>query len=465
MHISPAIFRKYDIRGTYPEELNPEIVNAIVARLGFWWNSHRAKSKLIILGHDARISSDLFYRVAWRTLKTYPNLKVLPVGLITTPMLYYLVSSRRAVGGLLITASHSPVNYNGMKVVGEAAVNVSGVQMGKWLEQYKLPERHRIFAWDNPVPKPLENYYSDYANFLSRIPKKINQPLKIVLDCSNSPAGLVAAKIHTPNLKISLLNTKPDGSFPAHGPNPLRPGALDQLKRAVKKQRADFGVAVDGDADRAVFVDDCGCPVHPDVAAYLLMRDFRPPFVMDARTGWLVRNSLQKIFLSQVGHTNVKKVIRAHRANFGAETSGHFFFKNQFGRTLAYNDSALQAIMHLVHILSKIKARHQSLSDVLSSLPRSARGEVNFEVKKWLPIKSRLERAYPKRYFSITHLDGLTVEDKKSPPDFWFNIRPSNTEPILRLSVEAREKNILESELIKLTKIIRPVKSERQGVM
>ena len=164
MHLTPSIFRKYDIRGTYPAEINPEVVNVIVARLGQWFSSKRTKSKVIILGHDARSSSEVLYRAAWQTLKTYPGLTVLPAGLITTPMLYYLVSSRHAEGGLLITASHSPIAYNGMKVVREAAVNISGITIGEWLEKYKLPASHKISDLSTPVPKPASNLHQDYAD-------------------------------------------------------------------------------------------------------------------------------------------------------------------------------------------------------------------------------------------------------------------------------------------------------------
>lgn len=461
MHIIPSIFRKYDVRGVYPKEINSEVVSAIAFQFGRKISDKLKKPRPVILGHDPRDSSEELYRAAWQTLTTFPKLKVIPVGLVTTPMLYYLVGSHHAAGGLLITASHSPIEFNGLKAVQEAAVNISGITLGEWVMSTML---YPIFSKIYPVPKPSQNYYLDYANFLSKVAGKINKPLKVVVDCSNSPAGKVLKYIKIPKIKLALINTRPDGRFPAHGPNPLKPGALNQLKIKVKKMRADLGAALDGDADRAVFIDDLCRPVHPDVAAFLLMQSFKPPFVMDARVGWLVRRSKYRILLSAVGHTSVKKVIRTHDAHFGAETSGHFFFRNQFGKTISYNDSGLQAIMHALKGIARLKKKGESLSKWIDGLPRSYRGEVNYVVKSWPPIKARIEKAYSSKHFRLSRLDGVTIEDKNKPASFWFNLRPSNTEPILRLSIEARGKDVLEQELKKLERIIRPLRSERQGV-
>lgn len=299
------------------------------------------------------------------------------------------------------------------------------------------------------INKIMTKYQKTYVKFLREF-VKFKKPLKVVFDCSNGISSLIIGQLKNKNLKTVLINAKPDGNFPAHGPNPLVKGAMNDLKKAVLKNRADLGVIFDGDGDRAFFVDNKGRFVDPDEVAYLLIWSLKPKKVVyDVRTGWLIRklpitNYQLQITESKVGHYFIKKLMREKDIKFGCEQSGHYYFKKFF-----YADSGILAAIEVINAVSKLPYKFSDFIDLSPCYFRS--GELNIGIMKYeLGIMNKLlkkiENKYKRQSVKISHLDGLSMEF-----DGWrFNLRPSNTEPLARLNVEATNKKTL----AKQTKIL-----------
>ncbi len=299
------------------------------------------------------------------------------------------------------------------------------------------------------------DYIQLYANFLKKF-LKTQRPLKVVFDCSNGSAGAVLLRIMNKELGINILNSRADGNFPGHGPNPLAKGAMRQLQMAVLKNRADLGVIFDADGDRLFLIDNLGRPVSADETGYLLLRELKPKkFVIGPIAGMLLKDSRYQIldsefFISRVGHFYFKNLMREKKIPLGLEHSGHYYFWfPEFGG--AVWDSGILAAIRILNFVSKLKT---PLSEYLDKLPKYYRsGEINFELKNQkskIKIMEKIERFYRKQKAKISKLDGLTAEF----PDFWVNVRPSNTENLLRLNLEAKNKKILQRELKILKKLI-----------
>ncbi len=290
-----------------------------------------------------------------------------------------------------------------------------------------------------------------YAKFLKKFLKP-EKPLKVVFDCSNGTAGSVLNKLlkaKSSKLQAIFLNEKPDGNFPAHGPNPLEFNALKQLQNEVKKQKADLGVIFDGDGDRTGFIDNKGHRVDSDVIASLLIWHLKPKIVViDVLIGNLIKkisaqNSYFSFYVSPVGHYSIKKFMVNKKADFGYEHSGHYYFKKFY-----YDVSGILAAIEVINAVSKLPYSLANFVDLLSQYYRS--GELNFKVKNPQEILKKIERKlkihYSKLITQNSHLDGLTMEFS----DWWFNLRPSNTEPLIRLNIEATSKNILNQKIKEL---------------
>lgn len=288
------------------------------------------------------------------------------------------------------------------------------------------------------------NYTNLYVNFLKKFLRS-KRKLKVIFDCSNGTTGIILKKLLHPTpygLRAKFINYKPDGNFPAHGPNPLAKGATRQLEKAVKKQKADLGVIFDADGDRVFFLDNQGRWVDPNETAYILMNLFKSPYVIGIVSSWRLKKA-PKAFVSRVGHYFFKNLMREKNASLGLEHSGHYYFKDFF-----YCDSGIFAAIQVINFVSGLKTDLASWLDQLPPYYRS--GEINFEVKNKEKILEKIERQYQNQRVKISKLDGLTVEF----PGYWFNVRPSNTENLLRLNVESIDKKILKQELQNLKKLI-----------
>lgn len=295
----------------------------------------------------------------------------------------------------------------------------------------------------------MAKFINVYVGFLKKFLRP-ERPLRVVFDCSNGTTGpilkqLLKAEGH--KLKAFFINDKPDGNFPGHGPNPMLKGATKQLETAVRRERADLGIIFDADGDRAFVIDNQRRPLHPDIIAYLLIWHLGPKkVVINTPTGWLVRNlKFQgiKIFESPVGYYFVSRLMRKTGSRFAAEHSAHYYFGNFFCR-----DAGILTAILVINAVSLFPYR---LSDFVDLLPQYYRSwEVNFVVKDKNRLLKIIEKKNRKGARKISHSDGLTMEFD----DWWFNVRPSQNEPLLRLNIEATSEKSLNQKTRALKKII-----------
>ncbi len=297
----------------------------------------------------------------------------------------------------------------------------------------------------------MENnkYLKIYAKYLKRF-LKLKRPLKVVFDASNGSGALLFKLVAAKNPKLStvFLNDKPDGDFPGHGPNPLEHGATDQLIEAVKKHKADFGVVVDNDADRVFFVDETGRLLTSTETMIFLGDVSSGPIVADFMIGPLAyqyfEKQKRKVITSRVGLYFIKNAMAEHSASFGAEYSGHFYFSEIFGSDCG--------VMSAVHFLNKLSSLDGSLSKWMEQLPRYHQQMVNFKYQreKFSQLARLLKSKFGKSARRISDLDGIKFEFDT----YWFNLRPSNTEDLLRLTVEAQNPVLLEKSIKQLKNML-----------
>ncbi len=423
------IFKAYDIRGLTPEELDADGAQ----RIG------RATARFIgaaslAVGRDARESSPELFEALVRGIHD-EGVDVVDLGLVSTPMVYYAVEALGAGGGIMVTASHNPARYNGFKICREHAIPIG--------EASGLLEIERIstgVANEAPHPKrgatrtaDIRAGYVDHVLAMGRERPK----LKVAIDCGNGMAavGLEPLLERLP-LEVERLYFEPDGSFPNHEADPLKAENLRDLVAAVRRTGADLGVAFDGDADRAVIVDETGSVVPSDLMTGLLARRLlaRHPgarVLYDLRSSRTTAEEIESAGgvaeMSRVGHSFVKAQMREVGAIFAGELSGHFYFR--FSPTLVADDG----VAAFVAVLDLLGSEGRPLSELVAPLRRYApSGEINRRVADSEAILEaiRLEHADAP---VVSQLDGLLVRY----PDWWFNLRPSNTEPVLRLNLEA----------------------------
>lgn len=312
------------------------------------------------------------------------------------------------------------------------------------------------------------NYTNLYVNFLKR-QLKPEKTIKVIFDCSNGTTGKVLKELFSTYklTNFKLINWRSDGNFPAHGPDPLKPNAFSDLRQAVAKHKADLGVIFDADGDRVFFVDDKSRPVNADVAAALIGNHFNGSVVLTELSGYLAQEVLgakKKIFYSRVGHYFIKKLMRRREADFGAEASGHYYFafdEKYFGnlkqkRGKVYFDSGIVAALRMISAVSKMDT---SLSKWIDGLPKYFRSsEINFSTEKDIAgLLERIENFYRKSAANVSRLDGLKMEFNPTLKNtaWWFNVRPSGTEPLVRLNLEAKDQKTLKVKTWELTRIIK----------
>ncbi|MCC6642731.1 MAG: phosphomannomutase/phosphoglucomutase [Deltaproteobacteria bacterium] len=425
-----SIFKAYDIRGIVGEELGPEDAYAI----GRATVRYLAAPALLV-GRDARPSSpDLLEALVRGILDEGAD--VLDAGLASTPMVYFGVDSTRVAGGVSLTASHNPARYNGFKLCREHAIPIGAATGLREIEAIA-----RTASGDSPAVRRGTRRSVDlaegYADHLLRIATAPCPKLRVAIDCGNGMAsvGLEPLLARLP-LTVERLYFEPDGSFPNHEADPLKEENLRDVADAVKRTHADLGVAFDGDADRAVFVDETGRPVSSDLMTALLAapRLRRHPggrVLYDLRSSRATREAIEAAGgvaeMCRVGHSFVKAAMRESGAIFGGELSGHFYFR--FSDTLVADDGCAA----FVALLDVLAVEKRPLSELVAPLRRyHATGEVNRRVKDVDALLRAIEAEHASAP-AISHMDGLRVEYS----EWWFSLRPSNTEPVLRLNLEA----------------------------
>jgi len=434
-----SIFKAYDIRGVVGEELGPNDAYAI----GRAAARYLAASPLLV-GRDARMSSPALCEALVRGILD-EGADVLDAGLASTPMVYFGVEHARAAGGVSLTASHNPARYNGFKLCREHAIPIGAASGLREIEAIA-----REAAGTPPAARRGERRSIDlaegYADHLLRIATAPCPKLRVAIDCGNGMAsvGLDPLLARLP-LVVERLYFEPDGSFPNHEADPLKEENLRDVAEAVKRTQADLGVAFDGDADRAVFVDEAGQPISSDLMTALLAQPLlrRHPggrVLYDLRSSRATREAIEAAGgvaqMCRVGHSFVKASMRESGAIFGGELSGHFYFR--FSDTLVADDGCAA----FVALLDVLATERRPLSELVAPLRRYfATGEVNRRVKDVGTLLRAIEAEHAGAP-AVSHMDGLRVEY----PEWWFSLRPSNTEPVLRLNLEATTRERMERE-------------------
>jgi phosphomannomutase len=455
--IDQKIFKAYDIRGTYPDQLNEEIAykvgRALVEYLSY---GSCGKPENIAVGRDMRLSSPKLREALTRGI-IEGSCDVIDIGLVSTDCLYFAVGKFGYDAGVMITASHNPPEYNGFKMCREEAVPLSG-EVG--IDQI----RALILKNDFPVPQKLgtiEKHDVDSAyvkHLLSFVDKDKIKPFKIVIDAGNGMAGKIIPKLFS-HLRCEVIPMffELDGSFPHHLASPIEPENIAPLRERVLTEKADLGAAFDGDADRMFLVDENAVPLGGDMVTALVAKNLLKKekgatilynLICSKAVPQIIESSGGKAVRTRVGHALIKPLMKKYNAIFGGEHSGHFYFRNNW-----FADSGLIALLVCLELISE---ENRPLSALVKSIdPYFRSGELNSRVedipKKLKEIEEHYSSLVGSSTGKIDHLDGVTVDFG----DWWFNVRPSNTEPLLRLNIEANTKEKLEEKKEELLKLIR----------
>jgi phosphomannomutase len=445
VEISRSIFKAYDIRGTFPDQINDETAYAIGFGLATLMKPKRA-----VIGRDMRTSSENLNTAVIKGLVEGGS-DVDDIGLISTDGLYFAVGKYGYDCGIMITASHNPPQYNGMKICEKEAVPLSGD--GKLAEIKDIILNDRFEKAASPGSVTEKNITSDYVDHvLSFVDISRIKPFRIVIDAGNGMAGKIVPEIFT-KLPCELIPMyfELDGSFPNHPASPIEPENVADLKTKIRETGADLGAAFDGDADRVFLVDENGKILGGDMATALVAKSLLKknpgstvlynlicsravPEVIDSMGGKAIR--------TRVGHALIKPLMKKHNAIFGGEHSGHFYFRDNW-----YADSGLIALLVCLELISEAD---MPLSRQVSTFDKYVRsGEINSQVSDIKKKLSEIDRRFSDG--KIDKEDGLTIEYD----NWWFNVRPSNTEPLLRLNVEADNDEILKVATGQVLEVIR----------
>ena len=445
-----SIFKSYDVRGIVPTQLNDELAydigRAFAEVLG---------KKNICIGRDMRPSGESLLEALSRGAND-AGANVTQIGLVSTDALYFAVGKFGFDGGVMITASHNPADYNGMKFCGEGAMAIS-------LETGLGAIRDRIMQgnWSPPVAQRgtiahkniLEDFATHCISFVGD-PTKI-KPFKIAIDAGNGMAGETVPYVfkHLPCEVIPLF-FELDGTFPNHPASPIEPENMVDLQKAVRDNKCDLGVAFDGDADRMFIVDEMGDLIDGGIVTALvgvdtLTKNPGQKILYNLICSRSVPEAIEKAggipVRSQVGHSIIKKTMRDQNIPFGGEHSGHFYFRDNW-----FADSGMIALMQCLALFSRASSGGETVSRVIAPIDTRFRsGEINSKVADIQAKLALLQTKYADA--TIDHLDGITIQY----PAWWMNVRASNTEPLIRLNVEGDTKALMEQHRDEALALIR----------
>jgi phosphomannomutase len=443
--LDPKVFKAYDVRGIYPDQLDEAGAEAIGRAYVEQFEPRR-----MAVGRDMRLSSRAMQEAFMRGAAA-AGAEILDLGLVGTEMVYFAVGSLGLEGGAMVTASHNPKQYTGMKLVRRGALPVGG-------ESGLLDVRERAMsgARHRTRPEGTVAEYDIWPAYVDRVLSFVDvaaiKPLKVVIDAANGMAGTMLPPV-LERLPIDAVRCyfEPDGSFPNHEPNPLLPENREFIVRKTLEEEADLGVAFDGDADRCFFVDDTGEFVPGDFvtalfAGSVLDKEPGAKIIYDVRASRAVPDTIESgggtALVNRVGHAFIKARMRKEDAAFAGEVSGHYYF-----RDFSQADSGVVPFLLMLELISK----RGRLSEILAPL-RSRyfiTGELNTPVPDVaLKLQELKERFADGR---VSHLDGISVDYD----DWHFNVRPSNTEPLLRLNLEAMSEELMEQKRDEVLEVIR----------
>ncbi len=449
------IFKAYDIRGIYPDEINEldayKIAKAFCQYL---------RPSEIVIGRDIRLSSPSLKKAAVKAA-TDGGIKVIDVGTISTDMLYFAVANYGYAGGLSVTASHNPKEYNGMKIVREKSMPVSSDSGLFDIRDIAIKDESKITNYElsgensNLIEKRdiLDDYIAKIKTFadLSKFKK-----FKIVANPNFGMAGKVLDKLlEGTDIEIIKINYEPDGNFPKGRPDPLIPENRQEISKLVIDSGADFGVAWDADADRCFFFTEKGEFVEGYFITALLAKIFLEKssgeeIIHDTRLTWAIENIVKENggidIATKAGHSFIKERMKKENAVFGGEMSAHYYFRDYF-----YCDNGM---IPLVMMLEFLSGQKKTLSEIMHEMfwnKYYVSGEINSEVQDVKKILEKADQKYSQGAIKIDKTDGISIDFA----DWRFNLRGSNTEPLIRLNVEAKTKELMEEKRDEVLKIIR----------
>ncbi len=455
MKLNPGIFKAYDIRGLYREDMDEKtyylIGQAIVKEL---------RAKKLAVGHDARPSSLSLYKALIQGIVS-TGAKVIALDLVTTPMVYFASHRLKVDGAVAVTASHNPPEWNGLKICRRRAVPVGSdsgldkikdevLQKAKNIENVSLKSESQTKVVEKFDIKPI--YYEYFSKFAELGERKF----KIVIDCANA-MGVLELPIFEKYLKkhfqvIRLYCDLKNAYQGCHEPNPLKTETLRDLQEKVKKEKADLGLAYDGDADRIGFVDEKGEIIPMDLVTALIAEYFlsKPEnkgatILYDLRSSRAVKEAIETnggvAHECRVGHAFIKKQMADEKAIFAGELSGHYYFQA--------NANAEVSTLAALIVLNMMAKENKPVSELVEKLRKYHHsGEINFQVEDKDKILEKLKEKY--KDGKLSTLDGIKIEY----PHWWFNVRASNTEPLLRLNLEADSQELLQEKKKELAQII-----------
>jgi len=436
-----GIYKAYDIRGTYPDQLD----ETTGFHVGYYFKDLLDEEDLVlgpvvVVSRDMRSHSVPLAQAVKNGLRAR-GVAVIDIGIADTPQNYFGTGFLGASGGIQITASHNPAVYNGFKMSRHDAIPVSFETGIDRLEQL-------ILATDVPTdlePKAEEVIRDIFADYTEHILGELidSEPrLKLAADAANGMGTLYRPILEHLNLEVTPLYFELDGTFPNHEANPLKAENLVDVEQAVKDHGCDFGVAFDGDADRAIIIDENGNAISADIITGLLAPRFLRDdpgsvIVYDLRSSWATKEAIEEAggvaLRERVGHSFIKATMRKHNSPFGGELAGHYYYRRNY--------TADSSIGTVIEVLNHLRETGKPLSELVAPLKRYfATGEINFKVEDKEGMIRRLAEVFADG--EIDYLDGITAQFD----DWWFNVRPSNTEPYLRLVLEAKTATMMKEK-------------------
>lgn len=444
-----GIFKAYDIRGLFPSEIDEDVAERIGKAVAQF-----LKVPLILVGRDMRLSGKSLNAALIKGIIGM-GVDVMDIGLCSTPMCYFACAHLKAPASVMVTASHNPPQYNGFKLTREGAIPISGDTGIQEIEKIYSKNKFSGLAKKKGIITAKDIKESYKAHVLSFIAQKalksVLEKKKIVVDAANGMGSLETSWIlEQLPCRLVKLFCSIDGSFPNHEANPLKEENTRALQDRVLREKADLGIAFDGDADRVLFIDERGSRIPTDLITCLIARDLlrncpHEPVLYDIRSSWIVPETVAGYkgtpIMTKVGHAFIKEHMRKVNGLFAGELSGHYYYRENF-----FTDSAIITALKVIGLLCGEPRGMSQLVDKYKKYFDT--GELNLKVDDKEAIIKKLERHYPTG--SISRLDGIRIDFK----DWWFNVRPSNTEPLLRVVIEARASTLLEQKKKEIFDII-----------
>ena len=443
-----SAFKAYDFRGVFGKDYTLEEIY----RIGFFL-PQLLNVKKILVGRDMRLSTPAMFETLTKGI-TDAGCDVYDMGLTTTPMVYYFTAKHGFDASVMITASHNPKEHNGLKVSRTNALPVGyDTGLGQLEQMIKetpcpAPTKGKIISHD--VKEEYLAFQRQYSHDISN--------LKIAMDCSNGMATILVKELF--GTAPVYLYDELDGTFPHHEANPLEQENVRDLQQLVMKEKADIGVIFDGDADRVMFVDEKGTFIPPDLMIAVLglyfikEKGMEGKVIQDIRTSKSVSEYIAKlgreVYIWRVGRAYAALKLREIDGAFGGEFAGHYYFRDFY-----YSDSAMIAAQVILHVVSEMKKKGVSVSELIAQIATYANsGEINFKIEQKKEAMEAMKKHFMTQETAIKFMDfdGYRIEFA----DWWFNVRPSNTEPYLRLLMEAKTKDLLETKLAEAKEVLAP---------